>query len=254
MKLIQKILFSWVLLGLLPGISQATVIDLTSSINMGFENAPAQGSGNDPKGVNFGGTAWYANSVPVTVNGWTFGQDGTLDGSWGTPQVEWYSTNLLKSWNTGPAQGSEFAVELNSDSFHGRMYAQPVLSGLVVGQAYQINFLLAPERNNGSTAVVNLDVNVQGQDQIFTVASTPNGSAWTAESLTFIAESSSPEIRFYDGIYDSGINTNGNNNVNLDFNTPEPSSLFALVALLIVIGGQWGWKKMSHPTRQLSHS
>ena len=246
MHTLLKPLLAGAILSLFPGMSQATVIDLTSSINMGFENAPAQGSGNDPKGVNFGGTAWYANSVPVTVNGWTFGNDGTLDGFWGTPEVEWYSTNLLKSWNTGPAQdGSQFAVELNSDALKGRMYAQPVLSGLVVGQAYQINFLLAPERNNGSTGVVNLDVEVQGQHQIFTVASTPNGSAWTQESLTFVAESSAPEIRFYDGIYNAwGMNTNGNNNVNLDFNTPEPSSIFALAALLALTGSQWGWKKM----------
>ena len=245
MNIILKTILAGAVLGLFPGMSQATIIDLTSSINMGFENAPAQGSGNDPKGVNFGGTAWYANSVPVTVNGWTFGFDGTMDNFWGTAEVEWYSANLLKSWNTGPADGSQYAVELNSDALKGRMYAQPVLSGLVVGQEYKIDFLLAPERNNGSTSVVNLDVEVQGQHQIFTVASTPNGSAWTQESLTFVAESSAPEIRFYDGIYNSwGMNTNGNNNVNLDFNAPEPSSVFALAALLAVTGGQWGRKKI----------
>ena len=40
------------------------------------------------------------------------------------------------------------------------------------------------------------------------------------------------------------MNTNGNNNVNLDFNAPEPSSVFALAALLAVTGGQWGRKKI----------
>ena len=40
------------------------------------------------------------------------------------------------------------------------------------------------------------------------------------------------------------MNTNGNNNVNLDFNAPEPSSAFALAALFALTGGKWGWKKV----------
>ena len=249
MKLIHKILLVGAVLGLFPRLSQATVIDLTPLINMGFENAPAQGSGNNPKGVDFGGTAYYANSVPVgPLNGWTFGFDGTLDNFWGTNEIEWYTAGQSKSWNPLPLPtSSQFAVELNSDSLRGRIYAQPTLPDLVVGQAYKIDFMLAPERNNPSPTAVNLDLQIQGQDTIFSV---PALSGWTAESITFVATSVNPVVRFYDGVYVSGINTNGNNNISLDIGSdeppmaPEPSSIFALTALCAMMGGQWGWKKV----------
>jgi len=252
MTSIQKIILAGALLALFPGTSQATLTNLI--VNGGFENAPVQGSGNDPKGVNFGGTAYYANSVPVgPLNGWTFGYDGTLDNYGGTAEVEWFSTDLKKSWNATPEAGGNFALELNSDAFRGRIYAQASLSqNLVVGETYTLSFDLAPEAGVTSPSAVTAAVMIGGVEHDFTVpASSSPTSAWTHETFSFIATSATPTIRFYDGIYQPDVNTNFYNDINLDNislipppQAPEPSSLFALAALLAVMGGQWGWNKV----------
>ena len=244
---IQKLTLLGAALLLFPAISQANLI-----VNGGFENAPLQGSGNDPKGVHFGGTAYYANSVPVTsLNGWTFGYDGTLDNYGGTAEVEWYSTDLKKTWNATPAEG-HFALELDSDAFRGRIYAQASLTeALTLGQTYQLTFSLAPEYNVASPSAISLGVEIQGKQYTFSVPSSQNGAlAWTQETVSFVANSTNPEIRFYDGVYNPDVNTNFYNDVNLDNvnlipppEAPEPSSVLALTALLALMGGQWGWNK-----------
>ena len=250
MNILKKILFVGAVLVFSSAFSQANLV-----VNGGFENAPAQGSGNDPKGVNFGGTAYYANSVPVgPLNGWSFGYDGTLDNYGGTAEIEWFSTTLKKSWNAAPAEGN-FALELNSDAFRGRIYAQASLTqNLSVGQTYTMAFDLAPEAGVKSPAQVTAAVMIDGKEYDFTVpASSSATSTWTHESFSFVATSATPVVRIYDGIYQPDVNTNFYNDINLDNITidppqvPEPSSLFTLAALFVMMGGQWGWKKaVSH--------
>ena len=248
----QKMIVAGVILALFPGTSRATLANLI--VNGDFENAPQQGSGDNPKGVNFGGTAYYANSVPVgPLNGWTFGYDGTLDNYGGTAEVEWFSTDLKKSWNATPEPDGHFALELNSDAFRGRIYAQATLSqALVVGQTYTLSFDLAPEAGVVSPKAVNAAVTIDGVERDFTVAASSSAtSAWTHETFSFIATSASPAIRFYDGIYQPDVNTNFYNDINLDNvslipppQAPEPSSVFALAALFAMVGGRWGWNKV----------
>ncbi|MEI8234244.1 MAG: hypothetical protein WCH57_06110 [Verrucomicrobiota bacterium] len=247
MYFFRKLIFSLIFLGAAPGLALANLI-----VNGGFENAPLQNSGDNPKGVNFGGTAYYANSVPVSLNGWTFGYDGTLDNYGGIAEVEWYSDPLKRSWNQMPADGN-FAVELNSDAFRGRMYAQASLNDkLLVGQAYTLTFNLAPELGVTSLGKVSAVISIDGVEYTKTVEAL---SGWTAETITFVATSESPVIRFYDGIYGSGLNTNFYNDINLDDvtlipppQTPEPSAFFALAALITCMGGKWGWEKLArHP-------
>lgn len=251
MTSIQKIIIAGVLLAF-PGVSQATVTDLI--VNGGFEDAPQQGSGNNPKGVNFGGTAYYANSVPVgPLNGWTFGYDGTLDNYGGTAEIEWFSTDLKKSWNATPEADGKFALELNSDAFRGRIYAQASLTQeLVVGQTYTFSFDLAPESRVANPGVINAAVTVDGVEHHFSVESSPGSNpTWTHEAFTFTATSAAPVIRIYDGFYEPDVNSNFYNDVNIDNvslipppQAPEPSAVYALAALIALGGGRWGWNKL----------
>ena len=249
MYLPKKLFLTLLCLGITQGLALADLI-----VNGGFENAPLQNSGNNPKGVDFGGTAYYANSVPVSLNGWTFGYDGTLDNYGGIAEVEWYGDPSKKSWNQMPADGN-FAVELNSDAFRGRIYAQASLNDkLLVGQTYTLTFNLAPELGVTAPGEVSAVVSIDSVEYTKTVEAL---SGWTAETITFVATSESPVIRFYDGIYGSGLNTNFYNDINLDDvaltsapQTPEPSVFFALAVLMTCVGGKWGWDKLVRSSRR----
>ena len=241
MKFRNQLVLSLLFVALLHRPAMANLI-----VNGGFENAPLAG-GNNPKGVDFGGTVYYASSVPVSINGWTFGYDGTLDNYGGIAEVEWYSNTQKRSWNQLPASGS-YALELNSDAFRGRIYAQASLAApLTVGATYTLSFSLAPELGVSNPGTVSALVTVDGASYAFAVSAL---SQWNAESLTFVASSAAPLIRFYDGAYVPDVNTNFYNDINIDNVTllppqaPEPSALCALIALGTAAAGQWGWRKL----------
>jgi len=233
LKLLKKLILS-VLLVASPGCSFASLI-----VNGGFEDAPDPDSGNYPKPKDFGGTVYYANSVPVgPLKGWTFGYDGTLDNTYGTAEVEWYSDAFKKSWNAAPASG-QFAVQLNSDAFRGRIYAQPSLTqNLTVGQTYTLTFDLAPEAGVLTPSAVSAVVTIDGIEHAFSVpASSSPTSTWTHESMSFVATSQTPSIRFYDGTYRPDVNSNFGNNINLDnvALVPEPSPMWAVAFLGLAV-------------------
>jgi hypothetical protein len=184
---IQRLILSAVMLFASLAVSSTDLI-----INGGFENAPS-GGGDTPK---TGGSVYYANRVPVgPLNGWTFGYDGSLDGIEGAPEVEWYSATQRWSWDAVPASG-QCAVELNSDSFRGRIYAHPTLSeSLQMGQTYNLTFDLAPEAGVTDHSSITAAVIIDGVEHDFVVRTSANPtSTWTHEILSFIVTSAKPRL------------------------------------------------------------
>lgn len=225
--------------------------------NPGFETAPA--AGGDHLQGNTGGYSYYGNSfaggATQSIQGWTFGYDGTVATTGGSAaQVEWFKNGTTAStayvWDATPPHGGTYAVELNSDAPKGRMYAQPTLTGpLSVGATYKLSFWVAPENQwptgSGVTSITG-QVTINGSVILSFTLAAPTGtttSTWTQESVNFVATGTAPVIRIWDGTYlGSGTSNNysagvgGSNDINIDdFSltpVPEPATMAGAFLLL----------------------
>ncbi|MGB8353016.1 MAG: hypothetical protein WCD79_03940 [Chthoniobacteraceae bacterium] len=227
-------------------------------VNSGFETAPA--AGGDHLQGSGAGTAYYANSFASsntqTIQGWTFGFDGTVAKTGNSAgQVEWFKAGTAVStaytWDAVPPHGGTYAVELNTDAAKGRIYAQPSFTApLIIGDTYKLTFFVSPENNwptGSGVTTIQGEVTINGGSVLTYSLSAPAGSGtstWTQETVTFVATGTNPTIQLWDGVYlASGTSSNysasagGSNDINLDdvsltFVSPEPSTWAAGFLLL----------------------
>jgi hypothetical protein len=165
----------------------------------------------------------YPYYSAVTPTGWTKG------GSAGDASI-WRVGYVDSGGNvTVAGEGSQFVTMGGGYASTGTTTWSQTVSGLDIGQAYQLDFKVAGEGSCCGSQSVFVDfVGSNTPGQTFTAAS-PSANywkTWVQEGMLFNADASSVTVRFtYTGQYDMGLD-----DVQLAAAVPEPAT-YAMLAL-----------------------
>lgn len=166
------------------------------------------------------GSPYYTSAVP---SGWTKGGSAGDASMWRIGYVDGGGSITVAG------EGSQFITMGGGYGGSGTTTWSQTVSGLGIGDTYQLNFKIASEGPCCGTQMLHVDFlgsSTAGQDFSATPITANYWRDWTEQSMTLVATTSDVTLQFtYTGRYDMGLD-----DVRLALAVPEPQTYAMFVA------------------------